>query len=391
MKKVQVRKRLDRYANGLWPTAAQVQTLRAQLEASPVSEKQMTLIATQLGFRPTQQEMLCVRLLAAFILDCQVLKALMALADQKSQEARQVAHGHPHAVDVSHLTLSILNRVEELIPGTVSDLDRAVGVVSGALHDTGRLEDIKRHAAFSAIIADWYLPKLAASMGMTCPDWFRKLAVHDCVKHQSSAVLYRSDAEKRLGKREIKHAHHAALLTADKLCGSEARVVPDKMDLLERLKKLSLPKAQRERFGLDPHWSLARLCWNRPEAETADAKVVAAAEKVLKRKKISIEGVSVDHHDHMNGAIRDRQIEFFLDTERDGSQFRGTMLYRLTVDVRIAPSDLLTELDWWDDALHTAAKAAKYLGFRFQLEFNGQTMIYSKPDAKLIAVEPTHI
>jgi hypothetical protein len=316
----------------------------------------------------------------------------MALADQKSQEARQVAHGHPHAVDVSTLTLSILNRVEELLNGTVSELDRCVGIVAAALHDTGRLEDIKRHAAYSAVIADWYLPKLALCLtGAECPDWFRKLVVSDCVKHQSDAVLYRSEAEKLRGNREIKSAHHAALLIADKLCGSEARLVPAKIALLERVKTLSVPKALRERFNLDPHWSLARICWNRPDAETADPVLVAAAVKALKRKGISTDGIGIDRHDCMNGAIRDRQIEFFLDAEQDGSKLRGTMLYRLTVDVRIATPELLTDLAWWDDALHTAAKAAKFLGFRFQLEFNGHTLVYSKPQAKLVSVEPTHI
>ena len=393
MKKLQVRKRLDAIAEGLWPTAAEVQHLVAEIDASPLSETQMALIEKQLGFKPSVIEMRCVRFLAAYILECKVLKALMALADRKSQEALQVAHGHPHACDVSQLTVSILDRVEVLFPGTVSELDRLTGKTSGALHDTGRLEDIKRHAAYSGIIADWYLPALAAAVGMVCPNWFRKLNVENCVKHQSSAVLYKSEAEKLLGNREIKHRHHAALLIADKLCGSESRVAPEKMALMDKLGKLSLPKAQRTRLGLDPQWTLARLCWNRPEAETADPRVVAAAMKVLSKRKTKIEtdGVKVDGHDRMNGAIRDREIEFFSDADHDGSQFHGTMLYRLQVDTRVATADLLTDLDWWDDALHTAAKAGKFLGFRFQLNFNGQTMVYSKADEKLVVIESKHI
>lgn len=388
----EARTMLDDLAAGLWPTPDAVQHLRADFETKPLSDAQLGSIQLRFRISPTQGEMVAARVLTAYINSCPVLMRLMGLADKKSLDAKQVAHGHPHAVDVSALTLYVLEQAEELVPGTVTEVDRVVGPTAGSLHDSGRLVEIKRHAAFSAIIADWYLPKLAAALGLECPEWYRALVVMLCAQHQSNAVLYRTAEEKAAGKREIKYACHAALLIADKLCGSESRVGPDKMELMERLMTHNVPKAIRERYGLDKDWSIARICWNRPEVEVENPAVIAAALKVLKRKKIAIGDAAVDRHDHMNGAIRSREILFFLDAEDDeSSRFHGTMLYRLQVETRIAPASLLIDLDWWDDALHTAAKAAKFLGFRFQLEFNGQPMIYSKSQSKLVPAHMTRI
>jgi hypothetical protein len=383
---------LDGLAEGLWPSPDAVRQLREGFETKPLSEAQLNQVQLRFRIRPTAVEMVAARVLAAYINDCPVLMQLMAMADRKSLDAKQVAHGHPHAVDVSTLTLYILNQADDLIPGVVTELDRVVGPIAGSLHDSGRLVEVKRHAQFSAIIADWYLPKLASALGLVCPEWLRKLTVMLCMQHQSNAVLYRTEEEKARGNREINYACHAALLIADKLCGSEARVTPENMELMEKLKAYNVPKAIREQYGLDEDWSIARICWNRPEVEVENPAVVEAARKVLKRKKVSVEVGAPDRHDHMNGAIRSREILFYLDAECDETaRLKGTMLYRLQVETRIAPASLLTDLDWWDDALHTAAKAGKFLGFRFQLEFNGQPMVYSKPQSRMVAAHMTRI
>ena len=182
------------------PTSGQQQqsskNWREEIESKPLKADELKAIARQLGREPRQEEMTCVRLIAEFILDCGVLIHLMELADNQSQQAMQVAHGHEHAADVANLSLHLLARIEELTPGSVTELDRAVSKVTGALHDTGRV-DIPLHATYSAIIADWYLRRVALLIaGMDCPDWFRKRVVSDCMRHQSAQILYKSEAEK---------------------------------------------------------------------------------------------------------------------------------------------------------------------------------------------------
>jgi hypothetical protein len=384
----QVRVFLTNQAAGKWPNEETIASLRQKIAGRRLTPHDKLAINEQLGFQPSKKDLDCARMIAAYILDCPILIFLMQLADRKSQDALQVAHGHPHAADVSHLTVQVLDKVSALIPGKVTEIDRLVGAVAGALHDTGRLEDIKRHARYSSIIADWYLKNLALALtGAPCPEWFRRRVVSDCAKHRSEEVLYKSEADKKRGNREIKSAHHAALLIADKLCGSEARVDEAKLALMHRLKTIS-PRKLKRRFALDDKWSLARICWNRPERETADPKLVKAAHAIVAQKNIPVAGILIDDHDHLNGGIYERRIEFFLDEEADpGAKFKGTMHCLLSVHESIAKQDLLTDLEWWDEALHTAAKAAKYLGFRFQLVFNGRTLVYSKNHKKLVSVD----
>ncbi|MFX5294997.1 hypothetical protein ABTD22_20520, partial [Acinetobacter baumannii] len=68
-------------------------------------------------------------------------------------------------------------------------------------------------------------------------------------------------------------------------------------------------------------------------------------------------------------------------------RIKGTTIFHVDVDERLAPQELLTGLEWWADAFHVAAKAMKHLGFRFQMVFNGRTMIFDRAAGKWLFVD----
>src|SRR5262249_43556673 len=148
----------------------------------------------------------------------------------------------------------------------------------------------------------------------------------------------------------------------------------EKLDLLAKLRKLTLPKKVRNKYGLDSTWTLARINWNNPEQIIEHPDVIKKARRLLSRRGIVIPStLEIDQHDRVNGCIKHRVIEMFADEPRGHGKLKGTMIFRVTVDEAIAPQSLVTGLDWWHDAFHTAAKAAKYLGFRFRIVFNERT------------------
>ncbi len=334
------------------------------------------------GRTVTEETLVMVRLMVAAMLTDRAIRRIMSRADKISQDAGQVAHGYPHAMDVRELVEHVLEQVGRLRPQLVSERDRLVGIASAILHDSGRAIDVANHDKWSAVIADRYLRSLALRLfgdRNRCPEWFRQGVVQGTRKHRSESILYKDAAEKARRRKEVTDVALAALLIADKLCGSEVRVPQVKSELLDTLKSMTVSPLMRKRYGLDETWSLARINWNDRRDGTEHMNVRRAAKRILAKRGLAIGGVSLTPHDRVNKSIADRGFAFALDINPDPtSKFVGTMRYRLTVDERVAPMSLVTGLDWWLDAFHTAAKAAKALGFRFELDFNGKVHLFDR-------------
>ena len=342
--------------------------------------------------RPVTDENLeMVRQMVAAMLVDRIIRRIMGRADKISQDAGQVAHGYPHAMDVRELVEYVLHEVARLRPAMISERDKLVGIASAILHDSGRAIDVAEHDKWSAVIADRYLRSLALKLFGSkdrCPEWFRAGVVQAVRKHRSESILYKSDADKARRGREVTDFALAALLIADKLCGSEVRVPHAKSEFLDVLKQFSLSATMRRRYALDESWSLARINWNDKKVVSEHRNVRRAAKYLLNRQGIGHDAVNIGPHDRVNKSISDRGFEFSLDPVIDTtSKYVGTMRYRLTVDERVASMDLVLGLDWWHDAFHTAAKAAKALGFRFVLDFNGKIHVFDKKQDRWVTVE----
>lgn len=316
------------------------------------------------------------------------LIAKMEKSDEVSQQEGQVAHGWVHAQDVRALTLHVAHETNRLIPGTFNEFDLLVAIASALLHDSGRSVSVKDHEKHGAVIAFKYLRGLAKQLFGSeddCPVEFRKRVVQNVCKHRSNSWLYTSDAEKAKRRKELKDPAQSALLLGDKLCGSESRVPEEKLALLRKLVAVRLPRGFRKKHGLHRKWTPARINWNHSKIADCDkeAALVDELRTILADRGIEIPAdVHIDQHDRVNGAIKTRAIEMTLDTEPAPGKIKGTLVYHMKVDERIAPQDLVVYMDWWGDAFHTSAKAAKHLGFRFQIEFNGHTLRWDR-DQKL--------
>lgn len=308
----------------------------------------------------------------------------MEKSDAVSQQEGQVAHGWVHALDVRQLTLHIAHETNRLIPGTFNEFDLLVAIASALLHDSGRSVSVKNHEKHGAVIAHKYLKGLAKKLFGSedaCPKTFRTRVVQNVCKHRSNSWLYRDEAEKAFRRKELRDPSQSALLLGDKLCGSESRVPEDKLALLHKLVAVRLPRGFLKKHGLPRKWTPARINWNHSKLADSDAEIALVPElrTILAEHGIEIPlDLHIDAHDRVNGAIKNRAIEMKLDMEPAPGKIRGTLVYRMTVDERIAPQDLIVYMDWWGDAFHTSAKAAKHLGFHFQIEFNGRTLRWDR-------------
>ncbi|MBX9688259.1 MAG: HD domain-containing protein [Candidatus Obscuribacterales bacterium] len=327
--------------------------------------------------------------LLQFMLTDTNLMERMAASDALSKAEGQVAHGWAHAQDVYNLTKQVAERTEALFPGTFSDFHMVCALTGALLHDTGRAVAIKDHDKHGARISHEYLRELGQRLHgdpKACPADFRKRVVALVRKHRSDSWLYSSPEEKALRKREIDGPDIAALLIADKLCGSESRVPEAKLSFLSLTAELDISPELKTKHGLDANWRLSRINWGNPELISEPQEVIDAAKAVLAAKGLSVApDLEIDGHDRVNGSIKDRVIELMAYNPPSTGRFKGTMIYRIRVDERLAPQELVTGLDWWGEAFHTVAKAAKYLGFRFMIQFNDRTLQYSRRQAAWIS------
>jgi hypothetical protein len=312
------------------------------------------------------------------------LIAKMEKSDEVSQQEGQVAHGWVHAQDVRALTLHVAHETNRLIAGTFNEFDLPVAIASALLHDSGRSVSVKDHEKHGAVIAHKYLKGVAKKLFGSedaCPKVFRIRVVQNVCKHRSNSWLYKDETEKGFRRKELKDPAQSALLLGDKLCGSESRVPEEKLALMLKLVAVRLPRGFRKKHGLPRKWTPARINWNHTKLADSDKEVALVTElrTILADRGIEIpDDLHIDAHDRVNGAIKTRAIEMTLDTEPAPGKIKGSLVYHIKVDERIAPQDLVVYMDWWGDAFHTSAKAAKHLGFRFQIEFNGHTLCWDR-------------
>jgi hypothetical protein len=315
---------------------------------------------------------------------------IMEASNAVSMSEGYVAHGEAHAQDVFGLYNHITTQTERLFPGTFTPFFLATGAVGALMHDVGRSQGGIDHDKTGAVITNRYLKELALSKygnAQGVPLAFRRRVVSNVRKHRSDSWLYKDDKEKARRKREIDGPDIAAILLADKLSGSETRVPQEKIDLLHQLSRIKVPRGFRRKHGLEKKWSFARINWNTTEPAYFDSPelVEACKAELAKIGFVLPTNVSISAHDRVNGSIASRSIEMFADEHVDDGnpetlnrKYKGTMVFNMKVDERLAPHDLVTGLDWWHDAFHVAAKAAKYLGFRFRIVFNGRNLVYDK-------------
>jgi len=314
---------------------------------------------------------------------------IMEASNAVSMSEGYVAHGEVHAQDVFGLTNHIITQTERLFPGTFSPFFRATAGAGALMHDVGRSQGGIDHDKHGAVITDRYLKQMAIDKYGSVealPDSFRARTVANVRKHRSDSWLYKNDEDKARRRREIDGPDIAAILLADKLSGSETRVPEEKINLLHKLSRIKLPRGFRRKHGLDKKWTLARINWHTKELYADSPELVEACTQVLAKAGFTVPtGVEISPHDRVNGSITHRSIEMFGDEHVDDGQpetsnrkYKGTMVFNMKVDERLAPHDLVTGLDWWHDAFHVAAKAAKYLGFRFRIVFNGHNLVYEK-------------
>ncbi|MDR3612776.1 MAG: hypothetical protein P4L53_04365 [Candidatus Obscuribacterales bacterium] len=314
---------------------------------------------------------------------------LMDSSNAVSLSEGYVDHGEKHAQDALRLTLHVVDNAERIFPGTFDEFFNSTAVAGILMHDVGRSVAGKDHDKHGAVITDQYLKELAVRLYGSedaLPDVFRARTVSLVRRHRADSWLYKTAEEKARRTRELDGPDIAAVLLGDKLCGSEVRVPPAKQDLLNRLARIKIPRGFRRKHKLDSKWTFARINWNTPDLIVESPEFIKACLAALRRAKFKMPtDISIGPHDRVNGAIKRNAVEMFADTKIDDGKpesanrkIKGTFVYHLDIDERLAPQELVTGLDWWHDAFHVAAKAAKYLGFRFQIVFNGRHLIFDR-------------
>ncbi len=355
------------------------------------------------GITPQEEERRADLIYHAMLLDTQI-RALMDASNAVSVGEGQVEHGWTHALDVGGpdgLTWYIGTRINQLSPGRITRYDLIKAAVGGLVHDSGRSISVRDHDKHSARITNAYLRDLCVRQfggAEFLPDRFRARAVQLARKHRADSWLYKSDVEKSRRRKEIDGADIALLLLSDKLCGSESRVPQEKLLMLKQLARVNVGKRFRRRWNLDESWTPARISWGHPE-EIAQNPIYTesfldALSPLLEKAQLKVPaGVAIGHHFQVNGAIEDRVIEIFADDAqvKPDAKIWGTFLYRLRVDEGIATQELVTGLDWWREAFHVSAKAAKYLGLRFRIDFNGHVLEYDRTAKNWVRVDARHV
>ncbi len=295
------------------------------------------------------------------------LAAMMDEGNAVTLAENFVDHGREHANDVVALAMQIIEQTELLSSEPISRYMKATAELGAYLHDIGRIKGSKNHDKTGAVLARNYLDTIRID-GKPLPRAFINRIVFIVRNHRAESWLHR----KR--KRQFDGPDVVAVIIADKLCGSEARVPEQQLNAMKVLANIPIRPEFRAMHQLDANWTLARIPWN-DTALMADEpqELLRAAQELLTRQGIAVlPSVVIDHHDKVNGSIYGREIRIY---EELGVNY---LTYSIEVDERLAPRELVTGLDWWNDALHLATIAAAYLNLKFSLEFNGRRLHYSR-------------
>lgn len=249
---------------------------------------------------------------------------LLGLADKADQQSKsQSKHGRQHCFDVPELGRAFMTRLEELFPGTISEMDRVLAEIAMFTHDLGRSVQIKDHARYSAQIVGQYLKKT------NMPLEYRRMICYAVRWHSAGDCL---------PPRQVKDNVHALLIIADKLVGDAERVRGS--------------KARRLRSWLAK--GLINSKWAEWSAKGQEDPKNNAANFAIKRVRIDIDKNDVPE-----------------------PRYRGAVLCQMDVDERFATMEQIFSVEWFSMAYHAVARSCQHLGFVFRIEVNGRRYFWS--------------
>lgn len=281
------------------------------------------------------------------------LKEVMERSNQVSLAEQLVEHGYDHAMDVWSITAHVI----ALLPDSFTQFFKLTALAGAILHDMGRVKGSKDHALNGAILARKYLMSIRID-GQPLPREFVNRVVFVVRNHRAESWLNLQRA------RPFDAPDIVAVLIADKLSGTEARLTEEKLSAMKQLAGITITDEFRQKYQLDQNWSLARLPMRRADLYTeAELPLVTEAQALINKHGLSLAAdLEIDRHDQVNGSIFHREIN--LTDEY--------LEYSILVDERLATLEHITTLDWWSDALTLACECASYFGLQFLLQFNGQ-------------------
>jgi hypothetical protein len=231
----------------------------------------------------------------------------------------QTKHDIGHAFSVLHTAEFLTGEICKRFPDKLDDETRFVVIPAGAfLHDIGRAIDVDDHAGAGARITR----TLLAPRGLDSEVIKRIQRI--VALHRSSAVL----------KMKFNDPAWAIVVIADKCVGDEDRVRPGPANMLRVLRFLRL--AHRD-------W------WNNAA------------------------------HDRVNFAIK--KSDLLVDSDdTHNADHAGAIVLKLSLDEVVAPATELLTL--YADRFHSCGRAAKYLGFVFRIEINGDRWAFDDDNNK---------
>jgi hypothetical protein len=220
----------------------------------------------------------------------------------------QTKHDIGHAFSVLQTAEYLTDEICKRFPAKIDDETRFVVIPAAAfLHDIGRAIEVDDHAGAGARITRKLLE----------PRGFDREVVKRIQRivalHRSSAVL----------KMKFNDIAWAIVVIADKCVGDEDRVRPGRAAILRALRFVHLAHH---------NW------WDNAE------------------------------HDRVNFAIKKSELLVDSDDAPDAGH-AGAIVLKLSLDEVVAPATELLTL--YADRFHSCGRAAKFLGFVFRIEING--------------------
>ncbi len=245
----------------------------------------------------------------------------------------QTKHGIEHANDVRDLAVRMAAAVATRYPGRLDHWTQHVVAPIGAfLHDVGRSIDVANHDIAGAKWANTFLRE--------CKNFQGCRILSDEVVNRLVRII-QCHRGKRFNKMRMVDPALDLVVLADKCIGDEDRVRWLQRTYLEGLRWVGLTWVPEYFEGLKNQYP---TCWGWLPIDKG-----------------------VVHH-RINFAIRSASLDLDSDSE--------DMVLKLKLKPNVmSPSEIFGN-DYYADAYHACSRAAKHLGFKFRLEFNGERFLF---------------
>jgi hypothetical protein len=250
------------------------------------------------------------------------IAALYKEGDDMSRH--QTKHDLVHAHEVTRLARKLASMLVERNPDLFDSFTQHVIIIMAAfLHDIGRAKDVDRHAEAGAV---WSREFLSQRLSLSGDEDNERLPQEAVERICRIIACHRSST---VLKNDFDDPAWAIVVIADKCVGDENRVRPRRA-LILRL-----------------------LTWFNPGA-------------ISKLKNFE--------HDRANFAIK--QVDLAVDKKE--------LVLQIKMDRRVCQPAHIFRL--YAARFRACAKAAKFLDYRFRLEFNGERYAYSKREETWLPV-----